>query len=73
VTAFGRHVWEIKTHMTFAKLFGAATVTVAALSLAAAAPALASGRDPHHRHGHKVCKWERHHGHKQKVCHWVRN
>ena len=73
MTAFGRHVWEIKTHMTFAKLFGAATVTVAALSLTIAAPASADGRDPHHRHEHKVCKWERHHGHKQKVCHWVRN
>ncbi len=46
--------------MTFAKLFGAATLGVAALTLAVAAPALASGRDPHHRRA-------------QKVCHWVRN
>jgi Spy/CpxP family protein refolding chaperone len=59
--------------MTFAKLFGAATLSVAALSLAVAAPASAGGRDLHHRHEHKVCKWERHHGHKQKVCHWVRH
>jgi hypothetical protein len=72
-TARGHHVWEDKTHMTLAKLFGTATLAVAALSLAVAAPASARGRDPHHRHEHKVCKWERHHGHKQKVCRWVRN
>jgi hypothetical protein len=67
------YVWESRTHMTFTKLFGTATLAVAALSLAAAAPASAGGRDPHHRHEHKVCKWERHHGHKEKVCRWVRN
>jgi Spy/CpxP family protein refolding chaperone len=74
VTTLGRHVWEDKTHMTFTKLFGTAALAVAALSLAAAAgPASARGNDPHHRHEHKVCKWERHHGHKQKVCRWVHN
>lgn len=71
MTAFGRHVWEDKTHMTFAKLFGTAALTAAALSLTVSAPAFA--RDSHHRHEHKVCKWERHHGHKQKVCRWVHN
>ena len=70
-TTHGRHVWEDKTHMTFAKLFGTAALAAAALSLAAVAPA--SARDSHHRHEHKVCKWERHHGHKQKVCRWVHN
>ncbi|CAN7365929.1 hypothetical protein [Caulobacter sp. LjRoot300] len=59
--------------MTFAKLFGTATLAFAALSLAAAAPASARERDMHHRGEHKVCKWERHHGHKQKVCRWVRS
>jgi hypothetical protein len=70
---FGRHVWEDKTHMTFSKLFATATLAVAALSLAAVAPASAGGYNAHHRHEHKVCKWERHHGHKQKVCRWVHN
>ena len=57
--------------MTFAKLFGTAALAAAVLSLTVAAPA--SARDSHHRHEHKVCKWERHHGHKQKVCRWVHN
>ena len=64
-------VWEDKTHMTFSKLFGTAALAAAALSLVAVAPA--SARPSHHRHEHKVCKWERHHGHKQKVCRWVHN
>jgi hypothetical protein len=45
--------------MTFAKLFGAATLAVAALTLAVAVPASASGRDPHHRRERKVCHWVR--------------
>jgi hypothetical protein len=57
-------------HMTFPKLFGAATLAAAALSLTVVAPASAAPNG-HHRHEHKVCKWERHHGHKQKVCRWV--
>jgi hypothetical protein len=70
---FGHHRQEDMTPMTFAKLFGTATLAFAALSLAAAAPASARERDMHHRHEHKVCKWERHHGHKQRVCRWVRS
>jgi hypothetical protein len=73
VTTSGRHLQEDMTHMTFPKLLGTATLAFAALSLAAAAPASAGERDMHHRHEHKVCKWERHHGHKQKVCRWVHN
>ena len=55
--------------MTFAKTLAAAALIVAALTVAVPA----SARDNHHRHEHKVCKWERHHGHREKVCHWVRN